>query len=256
MYRSGRAGTPGQRPVRDRGPVAGRLPVRGRAPRRADPEPRPARRRRRLLPASFRPGRAVRAEPGGALHRHVPDEPPVRPERHPARRPAHERRARRPRASATSPRSSATPTPASIPGPSRPTTPASSATRACSPASTRCATCPRWTPSRGWSSCASTASTWATSGISFADAPNAEHTMAHQLRDRAQPDDVPDRRAHRLHRRIRVPRPWFAHLSLLRPHPPFLAPAPYDTMYDPATVPDAGARAVAPRKARNTRCSA
>lgn len=32
-------------------------------------------------------------------------------------------------------------------------------------------------------------------------------------------------------------RPWFAHLSYLRPHPPYLAPAPYDTMYDPATVP-------------------
>ena len=32
-------------------------------------------------------------------------------------------------------------------------------------------------------------------------------------------------------------RPWFAHISYLRPHPPVLAPAPYDTMYDPATVP-------------------
>ncbi len=32
--------------------------------------------------------------------------------------------------------------------------------------------------------------------------------------------------------------PWFAHVSYLRPHPPYLAPAPYDTMYDPASVPD------------------
>jgi arylsulfatase A-like enzyme len=32
-------------------------------------------------------------------------------------------------------------------------------------------------------------------------------------------------------------RPWFVHLSYLRPHPPFLAPAPYDTMYDPESVP-------------------
>jgi arylsulfatase A-like enzyme len=31
---------------------------------------------------------------------------------------------------------------------------------------------------------------------------------------------------------------WFAHISFLRPHPPFLAPAPYDTMFDPAAVPD------------------
>jgi arylsulfatase A-like enzyme len=30
---------------------------------------------------------------------------------------------------------------------------------------------------------------------------------------------------------------WFAHISYLRPHPPFLAPAPYDTMFDPAAVP-------------------
>ena len=32
-------------------------------------------------------------------------------------------------------------------------------------------------------------------------------------------------------------RPWFAHLSYLRPHPPFFAPEPYNTMYDPASVP-------------------
>jgi arylsulfatase A-like enzyme len=32
--------------------------------------------------------------------------------------------------------------------------------------------------------------------------------------------------------------PWFVHVSYLRPHPPFLAPAPFDTMFDPASVPD------------------
>jgi arylsulfatase A-like enzyme len=32
-------------------------------------------------------------------------------------------------------------------------------------------------------------------------------------------------------------RPFIAHLSLLRPHPPFVAPAPYNAMYDPAAVP-------------------
>lgn len=31
-------------------------------------------------------------------------------------------------------------------------------------------------------------------------------------------------------------RPWFAHLSFIRPHPPFVVPAPYNTMYDPAEV--------------------
>lgn len=32
-------------------------------------------------------------------------------------------------------------------------------------------------------------------------------------------------------------RPWFAHLSFLRPHPPFVVPAPYNTMYRPEDVP-------------------
>ncbi|HEY1750438.1 MAG TPA: alkaline phosphatase family protein [Caulobacteraceae bacterium] len=31
--------------------------------------------------------------------------------------------------------------------------------------------------------------------------------------------------------------PFFAHLSLLRPHPPFVAPRPYNALYDPAAVP-------------------
>ena len=30
--------------------------------------------------------------------------------------------------------------------------------------------------------------------------------------------------------------PWFAHLSFLRPHPPFIVPAPYHTMFDPLEV--------------------
>lgn len=32
-------------------------------------------------------------------------------------------------------------------------------------------------------------------------------------------------------------RPWFAHVSFLRPHPPFIVPAPYNRMYDPADMP-------------------
>lgn len=31
--------------------------------------------------------------------------------------------------------------------------------------------------------------------------------------------------------------PWFAHLSYLRPHPPYVAPGEYATMYDPAACP-------------------
>ncbi len=33
-------------------------------------------------------------------------------------------------------------------------------------------------------------------------------------------------------------RPWFVHVSYLRPHPPFLAPAPYDEMFDASSVPE------------------
>jgi arylsulfatase A-like enzyme len=32
-------------------------------------------------------------------------------------------------------------------------------------------------------------------------------------------------------------RPWFLHLSILHPHPPFIAPAPYNAMYDARRVP-------------------
>lgn len=31
--------------------------------------------------------------------------------------------------------------------------------------------------------------------------------------------------------------PWFAHVAYIRPHPPFVAPEPYNTMYDPGSVP-------------------
>lgn len=31
--------------------------------------------------------------------------------------------------------------------------------------------------------------------------------------------------------------PWFAHVSYLRPHPPFFAPEPFNTMYNPESVP-------------------
>ena len=36
---------------------------------------------------------------------------------------------------------------------------------------------------------------------------------------------------------VRGRQPWFVHLSYLAPHPPFLAPEPYNDMIDPAEVP-------------------
>jgi arylsulfatase A-like enzyme len=36
---------------------------------------------------------------------------------------------------------------------------------------------------------------------------------------------------------IRRDRPWFAHVAYIRPHPPLVAPAPYNRLIDPASVP-------------------
>jgi arylsulfatase A-like enzyme len=40
------------------------------------------------------------------------------------------------------------------------------------------------------------------------------------------------------HVEARDDEPWFVHAAYIRPHPPFVAPEPYNTMYDPASVPD------------------
>ena len=37
---------------------------------------------------------------------------------------------------------------------------------------------------------------------------------------------------------VREDRDWFAHVTYIRPHPPFVAPAPYNAMYAPDAVPD------------------
>lgn len=44
-------------------------------------------------------------------------------------------------------------------------------------------------------------------------------------------------------------KPWFLHLGYYRPHPPFIAAAPYNAMYDPAEVP-------APRRAASPEAEA
>jgi arylsulfatase A-like enzyme len=35
-----------------------------------------------------------------------------------------------------------------------------------------------------------------------------------------------------------LPEPWFVHVSILRPHPPWTVPAPYNDLHDPAEVPE------------------
>lgn len=39
---------------------------------------------------------------------------------------------------------------------------------------------------------------------------------------------------------VRTSDDWFAHITFIRPHPPLVAPEPYNRMYDPADVPKAG----------------
>ncbi len=48
---------------------------------------------------------------------------------------------------------------------------------------------------------------------------------------------LPRRRVHPLARRAGRRRAWFAHLSFISPHPPFIVPEPYNTLYDPADGP-------------------
>jgi len=37
---------------------------------------------------------------------------------------------------------------------------------------------------------------------------------------------------------VREDQDWFAHVTFIRPHPPFVAPAPYNAMYPPEAIPD------------------
>lgn len=53
-----------------------------------------------------------------------------------------------------------------------------------------------------------------------------------------------------------LPPGWCAHVTFLRPHPPFVAPAPYNRMYDPAALPPpAGAPGAHPFDAISRRAS-
>ena len=128
---------PAQRAVDHPRPVPRRLPVVRRPPAGADAEPRRARRGGRALRPPLQPGRAVRAGPRRALHRHVPDEQPGGGQRHAARRPLRQRRPHGRAAPATRRRCSATPTRASTrASPAGRTTRGCRRARGCCPAST------------------------------------------------------------------------------------------------------------------------
>ena len=50
-------------------------------------------------------------------------------------------------------------------------------------------------------------------------------------------------------------KPWFLHLGYYRPHPPFIAPAPYNAMYRPEDMPKPVRAASPPKRPSRTRCS-
>ena len=252
-------GTRRERPVHHRRPVARRLPERGRAPGRAHPEPRPAGRGRRLVPAPFRPGRAVRAEPGVALHRHVPDEPPVGAQRHAARRPPRQRRARRPaprlRAGAVRLHRHERRPPHGRARRPR----ACSATKACCPGFDPVCHLPEGDPFEwlDWMRADGRGRARRLAHVRRPARPRRAQWRTQYDAAHSQTVFLTDRLLDFADDRIDAGTPWFAHVSYLRPHPPFLAPAPYDTMFDPASVPAPVPRARrAPRRARSTRCSA
>ncbi len=251
-------GTPRKRPVHHRRPVAGRLPGRGRPPAGAHAQPRPAGGGRSVVPPPFRPGRALRPEPGGAVHRHVPDEPPVGAERHPARRPPRQRRARRPPARLRTGAVRLHRHEHRPPHRARPAILACRATRACCPGSTRSATCPRAIPTPGSNGCAPRASTSPTTGGRSSTGPRPKRSGARSTtpstpRPASSPtgcSSASDDRTAVVGRLVRAP---------LVPAAPSAVPRARAVRHDVRPRVGAAARAgraPVPTRARSIRCSA
>ena len=175
----------------------------------------------------LQPGGAVRPGSGQPLHRHVPDEPSGGRQRHAARRPLRQRSPSRPDGPATPRRCSATPTSRSIRGsPPVPTTRDCRRTTASCPASTPCSTSPT-TTSRGSPGSLRSATTHRPALWScWRPSPTGRPSTACR---RSSPITRSSGCAART-------APWFAHLSYLRPHPPYSAAGQWSAAYDPADV--------------------
>ena len=212
----------------------------------------------RVVPPPLRAGRALRAEPGVALHRHVPDEPPVGPQRHAARRPPRQRRARRPparlRAGAVRlhrhqhrppHRRARRPPPAPV-------------RRRAPGLRSRCATSPRARPRRGSTGCATTASTSPTSGARSSTSPRRAPAGARSTRPKhSQTAFLTDR----FLEWADEPRGGDAAVVRARLVPAAAPAVPRARAVRHDVRPDVGAgararRDRAPRKARSIRCSA
>ena len=222
--------------------------------RRAHPEPRPPRRGRRVVPAPLRPGRAVRAEPGVALHGHVPDEPPVGAQRHAARRPPHQRRPGRPGAGLRARALRLHRHERRPPHRRRPTIPRLRTYEGVLPGFDPVGVPARGRPRRLARLDARRRRGRARRLARVRRPAGRGHAVAHAVRREAhaRPCSSPIACSTSSTTGRPAGKPWFAHVSYLRPHPPFLAPAPYDTMFDPGV----GARPGARRDARRGRRAA
>jgi len=74
---------------------------------------------------------------------------------------------------------------------------------------------------------------WRAPGPDYEDGAPEPRPLAFQ----AEVDDVAFLTGELTHYLKTAKAPFLAHLSLLRPHPPFVAPRPYNAMYDPAALP-------------------
>ena len=211
------------------------MPRRGGTSGGPDPESRSARRRWRDVPSALRAVGPVRTVTSVAPHGPIPDEAPLRAQRHAARRTVHQRCARsargriRPgplRLHGREPRSSCT-------GVRRPAAPI---VRGCAARIPRRGRSPRAPGPMGARGCGTSGTT---SRTTSARCTNRSRT--HPARRLPTPPSTRRQRsspASCSSTSTTTEAPWFAHLAYIRPHPPFVAPEPYASMYDPATVPD------------------
>ena len=206
----------------------------GRASGRPHAESRPTRGRGRVVPAALRAGRAVRAVARVAAHGPVPDEAPLTAST--VRRSMRGSRTWRSKRAppGTTRCCSGTPTRRPTRASSRPTTPASSPTRGCFPGTAAVVDLPEHR-APGACGCGRRATRSPTTSADVRARVRCSRRPG-RVRRRAHRGGVPDRCG---------PRPrggdggaWFVHAAYIRPHPPFVAPEPYASMYDPADVPE------------------
>ena len=207
-----------------------------------DAEPGRPRRRRRAPRPPLQPGHALRPRPGLPLHGHLPDEQPGGRQRHPARRPLRQRRPRRPAG-----RLHADPVRLHRPEHRPPT-----GRRPRRPPALRLRGGPARLRGRARPPRCHVAVDRLAAGARPRRARRHRGGAGHRAEAarRAQHLGLPHRPGRRLARAARTG-PWFAHLSYLRPHPPYAAAGTWADRYDPGRRRPADPRRAPPPPARD-----